>query len=266
MQATDCSIHLRNKAMFYFSTINNKKILKSDLLKNAEHFFTTRESVITPRDLPELSGICNVNLNDIANHLNIAADSIISPIQTHSSNIAIAKKGCKYPDTDALVVKDFDIAVALNFADCTPVIIYDAYNNIGAVAHAGWRGTAASIVPLTIEFMQKHFNTDSKAVTAIIGPAISLNNYQVDEEVYLKLKSTLHKEYEGWYEYDSANNKYNVDLKTINQYQLRELGVKRIDKCEYCTYDSVDVFFSYRKEYGKTARHSAVLKLSEKNS
>ena len=55
--------------------------------------------------------------------------------------------------------------------------------------------------------------------------------------------------------------KYYVDLKTVNQHQLEELGISRIDKCNYCTYDSIDVFFSYRKEQGNTARHSAILKL-----
>lgn len=249
--------------MFKFETINNKKILKSTLLTNAEHFFTTRESVITPRDLPELLCECNENKLSIARYLNIEKDAIITPIQTHSSNIAIAKRDMEYPDTDALVVEDTDIAIALNFADCTPVILYDEKNNTGAISHAGWRGTAASIVPKTIEFMHKMYSSVPENITAIIGPAISMHNYQVDEEVFYKVKTTLHKDYNDFYKYDAISNKYNIDLKTVNLHQLQELGVRRIDKCEYCTYDSIDVFFSYRRENGKTARHSAVLKLKK---
>ena len=249
--------------MFKFETINNKKILKSNLLTKAEHFFTTKESAVTPRDLPEKRGEYEKNLSFIADYLNIEKDNFIVPVQTHSANVHIARKGKKYPDTDALVLQDMDIAIILNFADCTPVILYDEKNNTGAIAHAGWRGTAASIVPKTLEFMNKEFLTESENITAIIGPAISMKHYQVDKDVFDKVSKTLYQQYNDYYIYDSLNDKYNIDLKTVNLHQLKELGVKRIDMCEYCTYDSIDVFFSYRREHGKTARHSAVLKLKE---
>lgn len=249
--------------MFEFETINNKKILKSNLLTKAEHFFTTRESVLTPRDLPELLPACRNNLKSIAEYLKISGEDIIFPVQTHSANVRLAQKGEQYPDTDALVVKDTSIAIALNFADCTPVILYDEQNNVGAIAHAGWRGTAASIVPKTIDFMQKNFLSRPEYITAIIGPAISMKNYQVSQDVIDAVNATLSSKYNDYYSYDALNDKYNLDLKTVNYYQLKELGVKRIDKCEYCTYDSIDVFFSYRRENGKTARHSALLKLNQ---
>lgn len=271
-QATDFLILLKNKVlkktssrfkknMFKFETINNKKILKSDMLTEAQHFFTTRESVITSRDMPELQRQCSENLNDIAQYLNTPVENIVSPVQTHSANIAIAKQGESYPDTDALVITGSDIAVVLNFADCTPVILYDSHNNIGAVCHAGWRGTAQSIVPKTIDFMHKEFSSQPENITAIIGPAIGLKNYQVGEEVFKEVKKTMLKDYLDYYTFDETMKKYNICLKTANYHQLEELGVLRIDKCNYCTYDSVDVFFSYRRENGKTARHSAVLKL-----
>ena len=78
--------------MFYFDKINNKTILKSDLLKSAEHFFTTRESVVVSKDLTNLNEITKENLSKIANYLQVNINDIISPIQTHSCNIAIAKK------------------------------------------------------------------------------------------------------------------------------------------------------------------------------
>lgn len=249
--------------MFEFSQINNKKILKSDFLsdKNVTHFFTTRESVVTHKELEKYIDLAKTNLEEIAKFLDIPTENIISPIQTHSCNIEIAKKGRIYQDTDALIVSDNNIAILLNFADCTPVILYDEKNNIGAIAHAGWRGTAGAIVQKTINKMTDIYGTNPNDITAIIGPAISKNNYEVSEDVYNAVSSTLKKEYTDYFSYNKTTDKYNIDLKTINKHQLEELGVKRIDKCNYCTYDSVDVFFSYRKENGITARHSAVLKL-----
>lgn len=250
--------------MFKFETINNKKILKSDILTDAQHFFTTRESVVTPKEMDDLKDLCAQNILDIAQYLNIPKENIIAPIQTHSSNIAVAKKGNTYEDTDSLVVEDSDIAILLNFADCTPVILYDEVNNIGAIAHAGWRGTATAIAPKTVKFMIQRYSSKPENITAVIGPAISMKNYQVDKNVYDSVSSTLIKTYNDYYSYDENSKKYNIDLKTVNFHQLSELGVKRIDKCNYCTYDSVDVFFSYRKENGITARHSAILKLNDK--
>lgn len=248
--------------MFDFERINNKIILKSDFIVEckAKHFFTTRETVVTAKEISDIESLCKENLRDIAKYLGIATENIITPIQTHSDNVQTAKKGISYPDTDALIIEDKDLAILLNFADCTPVILFDEKNNIGAISHAGWKGTAAAIVQKTIQQMQRQYGTDSIDIIAIIGPTISMKNYQVDKSVFDALKSTLKKEYSDWYIQD--NEKYNVDLKTVNQHQLEELGVLRIDKCDYCTYDSVDVFFSYRKEHGKTARHSAILKLN----
>lgn len=249
--------------MFKFDVINNKKILKSDLLsdKSAIHFFTTRESIVTHKDLEQYINTAKINLQEIAAFLNIEPENIISPIQTHSCNIEIAKRDCNYQDTDALIVSDNNIAILLNFADCTPVILYDEKNNIGAIAHAGWKGTAGAIVQKTIKKMANLYNSDSNNIKAVIGPAISIKNYEVSEDVYKAVSCTLEKEYTDYFTYNQITNKYNIDLKTINKHQLEELGIKRIDMCDYCTYDSVDVFFSYRKENGITARHSAVLKL-----
>ena len=57
------------------------------------------------------------------------------------------------------------------------------------------------------------------------------------------------------------NNKIFADLKAINKLQLEEEGIKDIDIMEYCSVCQNDLFFSYRKEKGITARHSAVMKI-----
>lgn len=264
MPVTDFLIPSKNNInMYKIDYINNKKILKSNLITSANAFFTTRESVVTPNVMKELTPKCKENLKDIALFLRIDVTDIISPVQTHSSNISVAQKGKNYENTDALITDCPDIALLLNFADCTPVILYDEKRNIGAIAHAGWRGTAASIVPKTITFMKKNFNSSPYDIKALIGPSISLKNYQVGEEVYQKVSETMEKKYNDYFFFDTNTEKYNLDLKTVNFHQLVEAGLdkQRIDKCNYCTYDSNDIFFSYRKENGYTARHSAILKL-----
>ena len=135
-----------NNFMFYFDTINGKKFLKSDFINgNAECFFTTRETVIKTKE-QAFENLVEENKNLICDFLRIKRKNLISPKQTHTSHVEIAKEGkSDYPDTDGLILNNKEQAVYLNFADCTPVILYDKKQNYGAVVHAGWRGTAGKI-------------------------------------------------------------------------------------------------------------------------
>lgn len=282
--------------MFYFEEINGKKILKSDFIKNANAFFTTRDICICDKegvntatngvvdceiiDSKEVniaaaqnnknSKILNQVQNDrifeinnnikiITNYLKINKKNFISPVQTHSANIDIAiETRHDYPKTDALILAEKNIGIFLNFADCTPIIFYDKKQNIGAIAHAGWRGTASKIAAKTVEKMGTNFNTNPTDIVAVIGPAIGFCCYNVGEEVYEKLSKTV-ENFEGLYEI--REGEIFVDLKNINKRQLEETGVKEIDVCPYCTVHDNDKFFSYRNENATTLRHSAVLKL-----
>ena len=240
--------------MFYFEKIDGKRILKSDLIKDVEAFLTTREICLKSQEFDTTE-----NKKIIAKYLNISPENLISPTQTHSANIDVAiETRQNYPDTDALILTEKDLGIFLNFADCTPVILYDKKQNIGAIAHAGWRGTAQKIAPLTVEKMGTNFNSKRKDIIAIIGPAIGFCCYSVGEEVYEKLKATV-KNFDELSEIREGN--IFVDLKNINKRQLEEIGIQEIDVCPYCTVCDNDKFFSYRNENATTSRHSAVLKL-----
>lgn len=215
--------------MFYFDEIFGKKILRSDYLESVNAFFTTRAGM-------------DFSLFE--------SRKIISPMQTHSDNIEIVDDRVEYPDTDALILKNDKDLIYLRFADCTPLIFYDTKQKIGAVSHAGWRGTAKRIGPKTIEKME----SDPKDVIAVIGPAISICCYEVSEDVKNQLLSTVKNQ-------DGLCYEKNVDLKNINARQLEEMGVSKIDICPYCTSCNNDLFYSYRKENATTKRHYAALKL-----
>lgn len=216
--------------MFYFEDFHGTKILKSDLLEEITAFFSTRE-------LPYLT--------------ELGADRILFPKQTHSDNVEFVDERNEYPNTDGLILQNTNDAVYLRFADCTPLIFYDTVQKIAAVSHAGWRGTAQKIGVKTIEKMQSY----PKDIIALIGPAISMCCYEVSEEVRDTLLATV-QETEGLF----INR--NVDLKRINAQQLKEIGVRQIDICPYCTSCDNDLFYSYRKENGTDKRHIAVAKLS----
>lgn len=249
--------------MFHIKFINKKRVIYSDLIPETEHFFTTRETVIRSQE-DDMQELVQINKDDIANYLNLDKNFLISPTQTHTNNVRLASKRIKvYPNTDALIDDDATIAIYLNFADCTPIILYDKKHNVGAVVHAGWRGTVGHIVQNTVAIMKDEYFTNSEDLYAVIGPTIAICCYGVGEDVFEQLKSSVsditpynRQIYEKIY----------VDLKGINKQQLLDIGVPRqnIDVCPYCTSCNNDMFFSYRKEHGTTSRHSAVLKIKNK--
>ncbi len=240
------------KNMFYFDEINGKKVLKSDLLEGLTHFFTTRESVIYSKE-PEMAELVESNRMMIKKFLEV--DELVFPNQTHSANVAFAKVGeLEYPETDALILDNQLQAIFLNFADCTPIILYDKKQHIAAVSHAGWRGTAQKIAPKTVEVM----NSKPGDILAVIGPAISKCCYNVGDDVFNQLRETV-DDFGGLY--SNMDDLLFVDLKGINARQLREIGVDKIDVCPYCSSCDNDMFFSYRKENATTSRHSAVIRL-----
>lgn len=217
--------------MFYFEEVYGSKVLRSDLLKGVNHCFTTRGT-------------------DIAKF----NKKIVSPQQTHSDFIQIVDERLEYPNTDGLILAQKDVMIALRFADCTPLIFYDSKQNIGAVTHAGWRGTAQKIGPKTIEKMNIEYCTNPADVIAVIGPAIGVCCYEVSSDVKMKLLGTVKN-------ITSLVKDKNVDLKQINARQLEEIGVLKIDICPYCTSCNNDLFYSYRKENGTQERHYAMLML-----
>lgn len=244
--------------MFYFEKIHNKKILKSDLISGANAFFTTRNTILKSTD-ENMLDLIGDNKKTICKYLNIEEQNLVSPIQTHSLNIEIVQDNkTDYPDTDGLILTDKNKAIFLNFADCTPLIFYDEKQNIGAISHAGWRGTAGRIGVLTVEKMVNELNSKKSDLKVLIGPAISECCYNVGEDVFEKLKESVNN-FENLYKI--KENKIYVDLKNINKTQLTEIGVEKIDICPYCTYCDNDNFYSYRKENATSNRHSAVLSL-----
>ena len=247
-----------NSTMFYFENIDSRKILKSDMLEAAEAFFTTREICIKSKD-PSMRAIVDENKKIITNYLKILPENLISPTQTHSVNIKTANVSKHdYPETDALILAEKNIGIFLNFADCTPIILYDPKQNTGGIAHAGWRGTAQKIAPLTVEKMRKEFGSKPMDIIALIGPAIGFCCYDVKEDVRGKLSKSV-TDFYGLSEVREGG--IFVDLKGINRRQLEECGVRQIDVCPYCTVHNNNTFFSYRCENATGNRHSAVLRL-----
>ncbi len=252
--------------MFYFEKIKsgseNKKILKSSVLeefqKKFKHLFTTKESFIKTKE-ENFKNTANSNRKLILDYLKINDSNLINIKQTHTSNITICTKTPDFVDeTDGVILKKVNSATILNFADCTPVILYDPENNIAAGLHAGWRGTAGEICKKGVFFLKNQFNSKPEKIIAGIGPCIAQEDFEAGMEVYEMLSKTVDNDSKVFH---FKNDKCFPDLAQINACQLKETGVKTIDICPFKTTSNNDLFFSYRLENKTTNRISMVLKI-----
>lgn len=264
--------------MFRLNNFMGKRVLKSSLIDddNVVAFFTTRDLPLKAGEREDMIQQVEDSKKLVCEGFGIPLANLIIPQQTHSDNVKVVKgrqEGKKarsplslpscppdllpsnYENTDALVTNEPNVALGLNFADCVPIIFYDPIKKVVAASHAGWRGTVSKIGPKTVEKMVENFSCNPEDIIALIGPAIGKCCFEAGEEVLNKLRETLHEDF------SEALSDSHADLKLINKLQLLAIGVKKIECCEYCTSCQSELFFSYRKEKGTTARHSAVIML-----
>jgi hypothetical protein len=247
--------------MFYLEKLNNKTVMKTDILDGLTHFFTTRECTIKSKE-ENMQEVVEENRKMFIEELKIKPENLIFPEQRHTDTVAVAEIGKSYyPEADSLILTNHEQAVFLNFADCTPLVAYDKKQNIASVIHAGWKGTVGRIGSKTIQKMIDDFGTKVEDVRVAIGPAISVCCYEVKEDVFNMSMISVENN-AGLYEI--RNGKIYVNLKEINKRQLEEIGVKYIDVCPYCTSCNNDLFYSYRKEGQTTNRHSVIVKLEDR--
>ena len=234
--------------MFYFDKVAGKKVVRSDLIKNIDCFFTTREFCLYSKteDMVENRKLLYSYLGEIS--------ATNQPV--HGINIEKVLSDKKfYENCDGLLIEGQGSAF-MNFADCTPLVFY--CNNVAMISHAGWRGTAQNIAKISVRKLVDEYGFNPKDIKVIIGPAICKNCYNVGEDVYEQLYKTVSNP-QGLFE--EKDYKFFVDLKGINKQQLIESGVEQIDVCPYCTACGEKLFFSYRYENQTGYRHSVVVSL-----
>lgn len=251
--------------MFYFDDFFGKKVLKSTFI-NCNHFFTTRDFILHAGSLACMEAQAALNVDFLIQKLKVKPENLYRCRQMHTSNVEFAKGDVHcFDNTDGIILTEPASACFLNFADCIPIILYDERKNIGGVIHAGWRGTASQIVKNAVNMMLQHGSVP-KDISAAIGPGIDICCFDVNKDVFEKITQYLSErdlKTSNLYSFCEATGKFFVNLKLINKIWLNQSSVNRVDVSDYCTSCCNEVFFSYRKENGNTARHSAVLKIKE---
>ena len=92
---------------------------------------------------------------------------------------------------DASLTNRPGLLLAIQTADCVPILLVDPKKRAIAAIHAGWRGTLARIAAKTIGAMQMHFATNPRDLLVAIGPSIGPCCYEVGTEVATQFLSQV---------------------------------------------------------------------------
>lgn len=204
---------------------------------------------------------------------------LVTVRQVHSDIIRHIQGMPEEPLTgDGIITATPGLVLAIQTADCLPVLVVDTKHHAVGVFHAGWRGTVKRIVEKGVGEMIRHFGSRPRDLKAAIGPGIQGCCYEVGEEVRTKFESqfeyaaSLFREVK---ESDPVREKYPLlfltarapghgelpaklflDLVEANRQQLIAAGVpkKNIESSPLCTNCHPELLFSYRAEKGKTGR------------
>jgi YfiH family protein len=166
------------------------------------------------------------------------------------------------PSCDAIVTDRPGLGLAVETADCVPLLLWGERSNSVAAVHAGWRGTLARVAFSAVRSLESRFGAAAGEIHAAIGPAIRLCCFEVGEEVAAAFE-------ESGRDLDAITRpgprgRCHLDLVADNRAQLREAGVSdsRIYDSGGCSRCESGRFYSYRREGGGVGRTMGVIGVS----
>ncbi len=161
---------------------------------------------------------------------------------------------------DGLFTDEKGVAIGVKVADCLPIYIFDKKYKVIGIAHAGWRSTLAQIGKNLVNAMTQKFGLSPSDLNFALGPCIDQPCYEVGFELLSKFFNTMPG---SEIFFVQKNRIIYFDLRGLNRFLLKELGLTEITGLDYCPKCNPDLFYSVRRD-GTSGRNLALIYLSTK--
>jgi len=231
----------------------------------APHLFTTREwrlgtSAVDHRE---------AGWHDVADAVHVDPARLARAHQVHGHAVVIRRRGDAdgerppLPDADILISNDSSTALAIQTADCVPLLLADRRTGAVAAAHAGWRGLAAGAPRAAVRAMHDAFGTTPADIVAAIGPSISAANYEVDAAVRSAFAAAgaTDPQLETWFLAGRRPDHWQFDGWRSAVDQLADAGVPRaaVHVAGLCSFEHRQLC-SYRRDGTGAGRMAAAIR------
>jgi YfiH family protein len=190
----------------------------------------------------------------------------------HGASVIVRRAGdprrgvAPLQDADIIISDDPALVLAIQTADCAPLLVADCRIGVVAAAHAGWRGMAARVPEVTVQALATTFGSRPADLVAAIGPSISASCYEVGGEVRDRFTSAGFPapQLERWFTPAQRPGHWYFDGWASVRDQLEEAGLSpdRIHLAGLCTASHPDLFCSYRRDGKAAGRTAAAIRAS----
>ena len=188
------------------------------------------------------------NRRVLANLLQV--DSVKVLDANHGCDVQIVNYDSVVMPGDGMVTKSVNLGLVALAADCVPFALVDPIAQIVAVGHCGWKGLVTGLPKaLAQSFIEQ--GGDSARATAVLGPAICSQCYEVDGNRVHQLAEICPR---------SVADENHLDIRAGVAEQLGGFGFV-IEHIFACTLESPDLY-SYRRD-GITGRHALAVVINQ---
>lgn len=207
----------------------------------------------------------------------VHGDTVLTPSEIEQATETRSQQDDpETPPADGILTEGSQQSVWVCTADCTPVLIADSQTGRVASVHAGWRGTAARIVPKAIARLLEA-GSRLEDLSVAMGPAIAGEVYQVSETVAAEVGASILPQETADTPAaildalkqlpdtplldDPKAGRVRLDVRRVNALQLEQLGISpdRVAIAPHCTYQQPEHFFSYRRNKLKKVQWSGIV-------
>ncbi len=166
------------------------------------------------------------------------------------------------PEADGLVTNVPGLTLAVFYADCIPVLLFDPVQRVVGAVHSGWRGTARGIAAKAVARMCEDFGSRPADILAAIGPGICPTCFQTHDDVPQALRAQMGPEAEPFI-LPLSDEKFAVDLKGLIAHTLRRqaLSSSHIVSLPLCTSCQPTLYWSHRRLGEQRGNQAAVITL-----
>jgi polyphenol oxidase len=229
--------------------------LQSDLLSDFPHGFLGRRGGVSSGIFDSLN--CSLGSDDARENILENRKRAVAAVlpgaelarvyQIHSPDVLTVTGPIDQfdpPKADALVTDRPNILLAVQTADCVPVLFADAQAGVVGAAHSGWKGAFTGVNENTIAAMEA-LGADRRRIACAIGPCIAQKSYEVDDGFFARFA-----------EADVNNDRFfasgkpghhQFDIEGYVAARLAAAGITRVQCFGEDTYSQPDRFFSYRR-------------------
>jgi hypothetical protein len=230
----------------------------------ADHLFTTRDWALGSRAVAT-----DADWEPVAASLGVDRAHLVRVHQVHGAAVVVRRaadeslpESC--PDADVIVSNDPSLALAIQVADCVPMLLADRSTGAVAAAHAGWRGLAAGVPGVTVAALTREFGSRPADLLVAIGPSISAGRYEVGEDVRERFVAAgFSDDQRGRWFSDgvrAAHWQFNGWQAAIDQLEMAGVPAAQIHPSALCTATDSDRFCSYRRDGRGAGRLAAVIR------